>query len=270
MKFINRLLISVVLIGVFASVQATPFYITAPDGTTGQTGLADQMGANWSATSDYFDTNVSGSLDFGDTVIDNGTGNINGLLVGGVPQVGAALDGMNNTWNLTFRYNDLFGVVIQNPDDQNIVTQYLSGHIEVYYNAPAVASGPDAGELLVMTLNILGSNAQIFNALFTAEVDFTGADVMAQNLFFFENGDNWYDLWLGGVLDPIDIIARIDTNLDGPLVGECAAAAACDWTRTSSLNGSVSFVPEPTIVLLLGSALTMMGFAGRGRKFNKS
>jgi len=271
------------------SANAEPFYLTVPDGSSdGTTAVAYQFGVNFNALSTYTDddtsydgTNAFTFASLGDSVVDTGFGKVDTLLKSdGTSWAGSGnTEGLNADWSLSFEYTiNGYVAVVDNSGvlsgSQGIGVLYGSNNaagtnlISIYYDVLDANGDPIlASRKLVLNLNVEDSTGTIGNVVLASGVDFTGVDAIAEDMFFFADGTNWYDLWLDGQPIPdIEIAARVDTNIDPqdiPTVNPDGTAS-----RSNTLNGSVEFnrIPEPGSLALLG--LGLMGL-GLGRRYVK-
>lgn len=305
----TNLQLSVALFGVLAAgnVLAEPFYIdlnaaeaytgnTYASGDDGITGNAYQLSIDGNATSVYYDINNNGTaadpVDAGDYVVDSGMGDNTQLLASDGTELSGgsnAREGIGETFKFSYEYDDLAGFVLA-VDDQTgtggsfgVGAAYNMGSIDVFLSSLNSADGTVLDTDKIFTLQVYGSTGTIGDVILFAEVDFTGIDSMlVDNMWFFADGSNWYDLWLAGSPATIEISARIDTNVD-PQVKPTDSGlmslsmppfdATCEdvitlgtnecqtYSRSNTLNGSVQFdrigVPEPGMLALMG-----MGFVG--------
>lgn len=224
--------------------------------TDGYTSLIHQLGINWSATSVFTDDDGFAGITVGDSVLDSGFGTVSSYLDSNANAIGGveANEGVGTFHQLRFSYNDLVGKVAFNDGMGGILARYTSGTINVYNDNNVDGDTSDLGEKLLMTLNIFDSGGTVGNAIIFASVSFVDP-----GSFFFPTATDWSSL-------TVAINARIDSNVDPLLPTQIPGTNR--WTRTSTLDGSVSFnrVPEPSVLALLGVGLFGLGAARRFKK----
>jgi hypothetical protein len=262
MKLFKKLAGAMAISMAFASgaAFASPFYqnvnawdtspvTNPPAATDGKTGIMDEMQVNWKATSVYTDTNGSGGVNVGDAVVDSGAGTVGGYLLGGINLLGfEATEGLGLYHSLNFDYSNMTGNVVMMLSASQILAHYTSGTIDLWGDKDA-----DGGkDIKLLTLNVFNSDGTIGNFNIYSTVAYA-----APGVWFFPPATDWST-------SVVTINSRIDTNLDKG--GVPALQPDGTYMRTSLLNGSVEFVPEPASIALMGLGLLGLGLSRRNKK----
>lgn len=272
MNTVLKAAIGTAFLGAASVASATDFFLCPPSAGGGCTDLFEQMTTFIDSQSNYLDTSPDGGISIGDSVTDDGMG----IVTGFQPSVfGTETQnyGVSGDWILNIAFSNLTQVVVavddtiggdgdgigQVGETVGVAAQILGGTIDIFYQ--------DAGiDTLVAQLTGLSGSATIGDIVITGNVDFSNvapADVaLVQGLFFFDNGNSWYDVWAGG--GAMAISTRFDTNIDQLLVQN--GAAGFDFLRETDLDGSVRFdVPVPAPLALFGLGLLGLGLVRKVR-----
>jgi hypothetical protein len=274
MKKILKAAVATALFGAAGVASATDFYLCPPSAGGGCTDVFEQMTVFLDAQSNYTDTNMDGGISAGDLVTDDADGNVTGFQPF---DFGDETQGYIGDWILNVGFTDLQQVVVavddgiggdgigQIGETVGVASQILGGSIDIFYQDGVTNT-------LVAQLTSLTGSATIGNIVVDGEVDFSnvaaGDVALAQDLFFFANGDSWYDLWSDADGDPVVISSRFDTNIDQLEVLDGADfPGGYDFVRQTNLDGSVRFdVPVPAPLALVGLGLMGLGFSRRQRR----
>ncbi|MFO8003723.1 PEP-CTERM sorting domain-containing protein [Thioalkalivibrio sp.] len=174
---------------------------------------------------------------------------------------GTSFDGLTS-WGLTtdFTFN---GQAIGDPQNPDTVF-FTDGFFSLDYQT----SSDGTGAVRVLEATLASGGAGLGNIVLNSNVfyDNIAGDDFVENFFIDVNsGSTFFDL----VSNDINVLARTDTNRDiGELTftgntGEGELLA----TSTNQLNNTTRFeVPEPGMLVLLGTGLLFLGFLATRRR----
>ncbi|WP_018141237.1 PEP-CTERM sorting domain-containing protein [Thioalkalivibrio sp. ALJ7] len=173
-------------------------------------------------------------------------------------------------WGLTFDY--MIEGEVYDTGNGDLSIRYTSGYFDAFFE-----DGASGDRIQVMRMNVEGSNLQAGNLDLLGRLVFddTWADSeFVQNFFVDVNsGRTFYDIASEEGGSGIPIHWRLDTNVDPPIptadqlvqLGENGPLV-----RQTELNSTVRYeVPEPGMLILLGTGLLFLGFMATRRRTPK-
>lgn len=291
MNLLNKTLLASSMLAVSMSVSASKFYVDTA-GTGIGSGLGDptncatctndkdELTYQYVSATDIT-TSVANTISVGDSLVTKG-----GLDFTSQATLNSSFDANNFSafnptnvsrgynsdrtngnplsWSLSFVFN-LVGTV-QAVSATDLDLNYTGGIFEVYLATYSAAG--DVSATNIFDINITGSDASNgSNFLVFGEVGFSGNEPAIYQNMFHDNvlscgGSSSY-FALVNCTPKLKVGARFDQNLDYPLIDLTSTPGHALIGGTH--NGSLSFnVPEPTTLMLLGSAL--LGLSATRRK----
>lgn len=245
MNLTKKLLAGSILAAISSSSFALDFYVCPPSASGDQsvcTSVFEAMTVNLDSVSLYKDLDTSGGISAGDSVIDYGSGFVNGFTPWSSTTRNTTTNnrGLNGSggYYLDVKFDDLVQSVVLVDDTDSggtfdfngeigenvgVAAAFVSGSIDLFYSD----DGSYGSQILVAQLDVLpGGSATIGNFVGDLEVNFANVDAanqaLVRDMFFFDRdgGESWYTLWQANEVLPAEqqtdilIRARFDTNID--------------------------------------------------------
>ena len=169
-------------------------------------------------------------------------------------------------WGLTFDYR-LEGQVIETADGLSL--EYTSGFFDAFFE-----DGASGDRTQVMRMNVESSDLQAANLDLFGSLDYNGdwdhdSEFVQNFMVDAATGRTFYDIASEEGGSGIPISWRLDTNVDPPLpeADQLVQIDEATFVRQSELNSTVRYeVPEPGMLVLLGTGLLFLGFLATRRR----
>ncbi len=288
----KRSVLAAAVLAISGSSYAAPFYLDVGTNYDGQiapagdkvcdtcTSVKDEILFTYQSSTTILDTNDDDQIGAGDTIITDG---------------GLAVGGLGNNQVTGFTPNEVFGADSNNGYGENpgyLISFSITGLAGVVNGVsgtgvPLFTYGPGVIEMFItfdgvtfnnfMDIAVAGGGATGVSTILEGTVDFTNVDAGYNDLFHSavascEGDDSFFAIWSNcgegaGELLAIDFFASFDTNIFVSDFTPDNPNSPTVFTLTSNHDGSATFaVPEPSTVLLLGSAAMLGGLARRKKK----
>ncbi len=249
------------------------------------TGVFDEFGFASQTSTIQYDADASGDVSVGDNFVDSGNLRMTSLLASGFVDTEGLWAGGN--YEVTGNWDNVTGnvtAVTPGATGTQLDVKYTGGNINFYLDtnlnsmfADPGNTTPDSGAggtgfadgTLIGSFTVVDGIGHTF-------VDFTGNALASQGSveLYLQANDLLDGFWLNAAgvdiktIFPMDwIFAYTDMNINTPNFADGVPAGAL-YTAYSNQNGSgsITIVPEPATVLLLGAGLAGLGLLGYRRK----
>lgn len=250
----------------------TNYHLTGLDKVTDtSTSMKKQFTYQYESNTVISDTDGSGSISAGDTLVAQG-----GMAVGdlGHNQVTGftsnqvfrhnSNNGYGTNYLLSFSLSGFDGVVTSVVNNVPYVT-YGAGLLQMYITFDGVTLNN------FMDINITQGATTGFGTEITGQVDFTNVDAGYNNLFHSGSAScagssGFFDIWSScGDTMSIDFFADFNTNVKTSQFSTIADGFGLTSNHDGSATFAVTAIPEPATYAMLLAGLGLVGFAARRR-----